>query len=124
MENGCATIPKERQRLLFNNQILQPDNSPIYWIAGVGADCKIHLVDNNPNENTYKSVVQMDPEPLVNEELKRTMAMIRDRFNTIKILQRNFDTCVEAAKSNQGLFPPDSVHFSWLIYKLRKILEL
>ena len=43
MENGCATIPKERQRLLFNNQILQPDNSPIYWIAGVGADCKIHL---------------------------------------------------------------------------------
>ena len=43
LENGCATIPKERQRLLFNNQILQPDNSPIYWIAGVGADCKIHL---------------------------------------------------------------------------------
>ena len=58
-------------------------------------------VDNNPNENTYKSVVQMDPEPVVSEELKRTMAMIRDRFNTIKILQRNFDTCVEAAKSNQ-----------------------
>lgn len=103
LENGCSTIPKERQRLLFNNQILQPDNSPIYWIAGVGADCKIHLVDNNPNENTYKSVVQMDPEPkvIVDEELKRTMAMIRDRFNTIKILQRNFDTCVEAAKSNQ-----------------------
>ena len=48
----------------------------------------------------------MDPEPkvIVDEELKRTMAMIRDRFNTIKILQRNFDTCVEAAKSNQGLF--------------------
>ena len=47
----------------------------------------------------------MDPEfgsrtPLVNEELKRTMALIRDRFNTCRILQRNFDTCVEAAKSN------------------------
>lgn len=54
----------------------------------------------------------MDPEPLVNEELKRTMAMIRDRFNTIKILQRNFDTCVEAAKSNQGLFSSDFERFS------------
>ena len=43
----------------------------------------------------------MDPEPVANEELRRTMAMIRDRFNTLKILQRNFDTCVEAAKSNQ-----------------------
>jgi len=61
----------------------------------------------------------MDPEPLVNEELKRTMAIIRDRFNTIKILQRNFDTCVEAAKSNQGLFSLD-FKFCLSIYKLRK----
>ena len=43
MENNCDLIPFDRQRLLFNNQILQPDNSPIYWIAGVGANCKIHL---------------------------------------------------------------------------------
>ena len=62
----------------------------------------------------------MDPEPLVNEELKRTMAIIRDRFNTIKILQRNFDTCVEAAKSNQGLFSSDFERFCLLIYELRK----
>ena len=50
----------ERQRLLFNNQILQPDNSPIYWIAGIGSDCQIHLVENNPMENNYRSIAQVD----------------------------------------------------------------
>lgn len=53
-------IPLERQRLLFNNQILQPDNSPIYWIAGIGADCQIHLVENNPTENNYRSIAQVE----------------------------------------------------------------
>merc|ERR1711892_1350158 len=42
-EHGCASIPRERQRLLFNSQILQPDSATLYWIAGVGADCRIHL---------------------------------------------------------------------------------
>ena len=53
-------IPLDRQRLLFNNQILQPDNSPIYWIAGIGPDCQIHLVENNPRENNYRSIAQVD----------------------------------------------------------------
>ena len=34
---GLKEVPVDRQRLLFNNQILQPDNSPIYWIAGIGS---------------------------------------------------------------------------------------
>ena len=55
-------IPLDRQRLLFNNQILQPDNSPIYWIAGIGPDCQIHLVENNPRENNYRSIAQVDHE--------------------------------------------------------------
>ena len=36
-------MAKERQRLLFNSQILQPDTATLYWIAGVGENCKIHL---------------------------------------------------------------------------------
>jgi len=36
-------IPKEKQKLIFNDQVLKPDNSPVYWIAGVGVGCKIHL---------------------------------------------------------------------------------
>jgi hypothetical protein len=59
-EFGCRCIPFNRQRLLFNNQILQPDTSPVYWIAGVGSHCQIHLVENNPNENNYRSIAQIE----------------------------------------------------------------
>ena len=62
-KNNCREIALERQRLLFNNQILQPDNSPIYWIAGIGPDCRIHLVENNPMENNYRSIAQIDSNP-------------------------------------------------------------
>ena len=42
-ENNFRVIPKEKQKLIFNDQVLKPDNSPVYWIAGVGVGCKIHL---------------------------------------------------------------------------------
>ena len=29
-------------------------------IAGVGSNCQIHLVENNPNENNYRSIAQLE----------------------------------------------------------------
>jgi len=129
-QHGCAPIPKERQRLLFNSQILQPDSATLYWIAGVGADCRIHLVDNDPTENNYRQLTtsqvttpgaatsssttenNMSQTPRKDginlretqqdgDERHRTLSLTRERFNTCRTLQRNFEACCEAAKCSQ-----------------------
>lgn len=138
-EHGCASIPRERQRLLFNSQILQPDSATLYWIAGVGADCRIHLVDNDPTENNYRQLTPVSSQattatttlaaaatatPSTNtennmshtvrkdginlremqqdgDERHRTLSLTRERFNTCRTLQRNFEACCEAAKCSQ-----------------------
>ena len=91
-DKGLKVIPLERQRLLFNNQILQPDNSPIYWIAGIGRDCQIHLVENNPSENNYRSIAQVDEnqwaygngaQPLDDRE-RELRQLSHERFNNCR----------------------------------------
>lgn len=114
-QNGCNPVPKSRQRLLFNSQILQPDAATLYWIAGIGPNCKIHLVDNDPNENNYRQLstesTSMKSRDGINlrecistqdgDERHRTLTLTRERFNTCRTLQRNFQACCEAAKSSQ-----------------------
>jgi len=142
---GLKEVPVDRQRLLFNNQILQPDNSPIYWIAGIGSDCKIHLVENNPLENNYRSIAQIDDSqrnfadqerPLSEIELEnRKKAYLR--FNTCRALQRNFHACVDAAQRSQepnernrfnepdGVSPstPDCRDFGYLIREMANAIQ-
>ncbi|CBY38064.1 unnamed protein product [Oikopleura dioica] len=58
-EKGHVEIPISRMKLLHKSAILQPDSSPVYWIAGIGPDCEIILVENNPTVNIYRSVAQI-----------------------------------------------------------------
>ena len=112
---GLKEVPVDRQRLLFNNQILQPDNSPIYWIAGIvriskkkeffltklketkiknpktGSDCKIHLVENNPLENNYRSIAQIDDSQRNFADQERPLSEIE--LENRKKAYLRFNTC-------------------------------
>jgi len=147
IEHGHRPIPLDRQRLLFNNQILQPDSSPVYWIAGVGSQCQIHLVENNPNENNYRSIAQLEYDDSyanpatqggpVDERDSQNRVLTFERFRNFRVLQRNFQACVEAAQRGQdpaerlrhneanGVTPdvPDSRDLGYMVREMANAIQ-
>jgi len=73
------------------------------------------LVENNPNENNYRSIAQLEYDdsygnPVntpIDERDHQNRELTFARFRDLRILQRNFQACVEAAQRN--LNPSDRV---------------